>query len=450
MEEKPATRKLTRREQAVMDLLPKLPELTDAQRRWMKEVPYKEDVAYYWKRGQVWCQNCGHVEKKAALEPSLAINLGMQKYVCPCCGKTLKLEPYSYHWKGLHEDKRQSTIVTTIDGYTVFRTFETHRSNILYSVTVKGVHEVYQNWICPDGREVVIGKRNYSSMWSGVEFDYTSEMTPRKRRHSYYWSDNYDVTNNHFYPHWNVSKILKRNGCTREVFNGSANPVTKLMNLTINPIAEMLVKNGQYRLFDYWTMHGQNDLDKFVPSVRICNRNKYIIREPDIWCDYINLLEYFGKDLRNAFYVCPDNLKEQHDLLMHRKERIAAERRRKEAIRQAMLHEKEYKRMHGKYFGLCFCGGDIRVNVISSVQEMAEEGEYMHHCVYANAYYKKKESLILSARDSDGNRLETIEVSLRSFKIIQSRGKYNNPTDRHDDIIELVTKNMNKIKKIAV
>lgn len=40
-------------------------------------------------------------------------------------------------------------------------------------------------------------------------------------------------------------------------------------------------------------------------------------------------------------------------------------------------------------------------------------GEAMHHCVFSAGYYKRPESLILSAKDSKGNRLETIEVSCR-------------------------------------
>ncbi len=71
----------------------------------------------------------------------------------------------------------------------------------------------------------------------------------------------------------------------------------------------------------------------------------------------------------------------------------------------------------------------------------------MHHCVYDREYYKKPESLILSARDRGGNQLETVEVSLRTFTVVQSRGLQNHPTTAHAEIVRLVEDNMNLIRK---
>ena len=38
-----------------------------------------------------------------------------------------------------------------------------------------------------------------------------------------------------------------------------------------------------------------------------------------IWCDYIDMLRHAGKDIRNAHYVCPANLKEAHDKLVEKR-----------------------------------------------------------------------------------------------------------------------------------
>lgn len=72
----------------------------------------------------------------------------------------------------------------------------------------------------------------------------------------------------------------------------------------------------------------------------------------------------------------------------------------------------------------------------------------MHHCCYECGYYKKKQSLVLSARIED-RRIETVEVSLKSFKVVQSRGVCNENTEYHDRIISLVEKNMNRIRRCA-
>lgn len=39
-----------------------------------------------------------------------------------------------------------------------------------------------------------------------------------------------------------------------------------------------------------------------------------------MWFDYLKLLEHYRKDLHNAHYVCPKNLKKAHDLYVAEKE----------------------------------------------------------------------------------------------------------------------------------
>ena len=72
----------------------------------------------------------------------------------------------------------------------------------------------------------------------------------------------------------------------------------------------------------------------------------------------------------------------------------------------------------------------------------------MQHCVFTNEYFAKQDSLILSAR-MDARRLETIEVSLRNYSVVQSRGKRNVNTEFHERIVKLVESNMNLIKKYS-
>ena len=465
-EVKPTKRKLTKREQQVMALHGRLPELTDKQRAWMEAtLEYDYDgcpehridvtnVGYYWKRGRVWCQHCGHVEEHVGelMEaPALAISTGAFLYTCPHCGKKLLLEPYDYAWKGDRYNESDCTIVTTIGGYTVFRTFVATRMNRLWQPTERSVHEVFQNWVCPDGREVILSRTFWSSFYSGVKWKIDSPFCPRKKRMGFYsFGDVYEIRQNYFYPVCRVSAIARRNGWHKGIMFSYTSPVRQLQYLLTNHIAEMLVKTGQVKLFCYFTNKLFDGIEHYLPSVRICNRNRYVIQDASMWIDYIDLLEYFGKDVRNAYYVCPAHLSEEHDRLVHKKSCILQEEMKRKQMAQAKKNEGAYKKLHGAYFGICFGNDDIMVSVVSSVQEMAMEGAEMHHCVYENEYYRKKDSLILSAKDSSGNRLETIEIDLKSWSILQSRGKFNQPTDRHQDIIKLVEKNMYQLKKKAV
>ncbi len=73
----------------------------------------------------------------------------------------------------------------------------------------------------------------------------------------------------------------------------------------------------------------------------------------------------------------------------------------------------------------------------------------LHHCLFANNYHLKPNTLVLSARIDD-TPIETIEISLEKFKVLQSRGKYNSETEYHKRILKLVNKNMNVFRNIKV
>ena len=93
-----------------------------------------------------------------------------------------------------------------------------------------------------------------------------------------------------------------------------------------------------------------------------------------------------------------------------------------------------------------FTDGKIAVRWLESGKEISMGGKSMHHCVGTNGYYKKADSLILSAT-IDGKRIETVEVSLSQLKVIQSRGVCNKQTEYHDKIVRLVNDNMPLIQK---
>ena len=124
------------------------------------------------------------------------------------------------------------------------------------------------------------------------------------------------------------------------------------------------------------------------------------------------------------------------------RERMAAIRREKER-RENII--KFYKRME-KFFGLEITDGSITIRPLESITQFYQEGKAMHHCVYTNEYYKHNDCLILSARIGE-KRIETIEMSLKTFEIIQSRGVCNKNTEYHERIMNLVRKNLNLIRQ---
>lgn len=115
-------------------------------------------------------------------------------------------------------------------------------------------------------------------------------------------------------------------------------------------------------------------------------------------------------------------------------------------IKRAMDKNEKYIKARSCFFDMTISDNLITCHVLQSVDEFYEEGTAMHHCVYANRYYEKQNSLILSAR-IDNKRIETVEVDLQQMKVVQCYGACDKFTLYHDRIVSLVNNNMNMIKQ---
>lgn len=218
------------------------------------------------------------------------------------------------------------------------------------------------------------------------------------------------------------------------------------------PLGEFLYK-CEPTLFRYAEENGIDNISPFEQSIRIAHRHHYKIDDIGIYLDYLRQLNTLGRDMCSPHYICPANLMAAHDKTTREMDvynrRMFAENERKRIEKDKNLSEEYIARM-GKYFNLCFKASNLSIEPLKSIEDFFAEGKAMHHCVYQCGYYKKeKNCLILSAKDNEGNRVETIEVGLDNFTIKQSRGACNQATKQHDDIINLVNAHMDEIRAIA-
>lgn len=209
--------------------------------------------------------------------------------------------------------------------------------------------------------------------------------------------------------------------------------------------AETLLKTNQIAMLTHFSKSNYYDIDRYWTSVRICIRNGYKIENANMWCDYIALLRHFGKDLHSPKYVCPTDLQAEHD-------RYVAKRRkeqghdRAEKRKQALEDEEEFRALKSAFFGLCFSNGSIQIRMLESSEEVMLEGDALHHCVFANNYHLRENSLLFTAR-MNSERLETVEFSLSQMQVVQSRGLCNQNTEYHEQIIALVNQNKHLIRE---
>ncbi|WP_290861904.1 PcfJ domain-containing protein [Flavobacterium sp.] len=221
-----------------------------------------------------------------------------------------------------------------------------------------------------------------------------------------------------------------------------------LLNLLeVSPKIETLFKTRQKELL-FTAVHKQSEHNRFWSQIKIVLRHKYKIKDAGLWYDYLDLLSYFGKDLHSPKYICPANLKAEHDRYV-KKKRIVEKRQKLEAQKKKMItDQKNYEKEKGMYFGLAFQENGITIKVIDSVEKVLEYGDKFKHCIYTNAYYKKKDSLLLVAY-AEQEPVETIELSLSNFKVLQSRGLQNEASKFNQQILEIISKNTSKIKNVS-
>lgn len=381
-------------------------------------------------KSRVICMDCG----KRFL-PEL---VNRKRAICPHCGAKLKVEQSK-----CRTDKQHSyiAIVETHGEFQVIRNFEIWAYYKADTVARYFIHEVLQHWIRQDGKNTVVAL-NHTVNWYCDSWNGSMEIRTEYRRRYYSSGFRYDIYPSKLHPDSEFRPELKRYGINNKL--QGITPLEAINTIPESPKLETLLKAKQYALLEY-AYDNRYKIECYWPSIKICLRNRYKIKDVKIWFDYLDLLSYFHKDLRNAHYVCPANLKREHDKLVSQKRRAQEKEEAERKRRKAIEDEKKFQALKSKFFGLQFTDGLIKVKVLESVQEFMQEGDIMHHCVFTNEYYLKPDSLILSAR-IDEKRIETIEVNLKTLKIVQSRGICNKDTEYHGRIIGLVKKNINLIK----
>lgn len=245
-------------------------------------------------------------------------------------------------------------------------------------------------------------------------------------------------------PNKKVLPIIKRNGFKGKFYRIA--PQILFKAILSDSIAETLLKANQQDMLYY---HIRNTSLKptgtYWNAIKICIRNNYQIKDAKLWIDYIDLLEHFMKDIRSPKYVCPLDLKKAHDKLMAKKVKEIWKNTVEENKKQIDKNQRHYFKAKKQFLGLVFTEKNISINVIETIKEFLEEGCIHNHCVFTNEYYKKQNSLILSAK-VNGVHTETIQVSLENLEILQSRGKGNKATKYNKEIIKLVNKNLPQIR----
>jgi len=380
-------------------------------------------------RKTIFCLECGHSRKLQDINK-------IKNTTCTQCRKNLIFtDRYN---NGLRETDYYQ-VITTVGEFQIVRMVCITKRMKKNQKCSYFAHEVMQIFIDENGKtrtlsKNVMGMSQYFDQWIS-----SSTLTLKQNENS----NRFNLKPSFIHPEMQISPILKRNGFDGN-FHGIA-PQILFCQILKDNIAETLLKSQQFDMLYY---HIRNTSLKATSAqwnaIKICNRNSYLIQDAKLWIDYIDLLEHFGKDIRNPKYICPLDVEVAHNKLMVKKQDEIIRSTFEEKKKQIEKNQKRYFKTKKQFFGLVFSNQNISVKVIETVKEFLEEGCIHRHCVFTNEYYKKDNSLILSAKVK-GVPIETVQVSLENFEILQSRGRGNKATNYHDDIINLVNRNMHQI-----
>ncbi len=419
-------------QQRVVEASKTLPTLTQKQIQWGYDNAI-EHIGRRTEKGIITCTKCGHLWQGAGYLVATLTDCN-----CPNCKAKLTVKTTK---KRVFNGSYYMTIITAHKGYQVLRTIMLKYFSKVGEQAKYSYCEVMQRWIAPNGKHATLAILRqtmgtcYIDSWIfGTPLELRSENTNNK-----FYINVYDkIGIGEVYPRQKLIPELKRTGIKKQLFKQK--PFDVYRTLLTDSRMETLLKTEHTKLFELFLKDKSRKIEDYWASICICNRNGYKIKDAILWCDYIDMLRFFGKDLHNAKYVCPTDLKTEHDRYVIKKAKADAQAE----LEKQLEKEAEFREAKAKFFGLAFSDGLISIRVLESVAEIILEGKLMHHCV--GGYHSKTDSLILSAY-VDGQKIETIEVSLSQLRVIQSRGVCNKNTEYHDRIVNLVNQNIPLIEK---
>ena len=221
---------------------------------------------------------------------------------------------------------------------------------------------------------------------------------------------------------------------------------------TMGNLMASLVSQGMYscqyesviKLYGLHTMMKLSGKDddykaKYLAARKIARRNHYHIEDINVWDDMVDGLIKLGKDVHNAKFVCPANLKEAYDNV---EMMLASEQER----RTRKAYEKKVK----PYLPIRLQNSHITIAVCPSVPQMKRDALYFNNCAYNNKYYAKDDTLILIVHNKKGDPVSMIEYNTKTETIMQNRGHHNAKPKYYAESCNLLNRNKHVFRNTNV
>lgn len=434
--------------QEVSQLRKALPLPNERQTKWMNARSIRHYI-YYTSPKKCWCSHCGK---------EFSVDAITENCTCPNCGERYEMKKSG---KKNHNEIAYSAILTTRGDWQVVRYFLTEcysykeSAKRWYAISYYN-YEVMCKWYNPTEKVMITERRKLGMFPNYRKIPYSLDSRlyfPKTNWAGSPYGDNFNEEwfLKKIYPNAMILPYFRKRGLN----NKSAEIVCldKYMEkVDSEPFVETLVKTGQYRLANA-LLYENRLFDRYTPQVKIALRNGFDfeqLKRLGDYEDYLRDLEELGLDIHSPKYLCPADFYKEHSRMserVRRKREIEEEKRRREGAKR---FSKELAERTKPYADLVIEGFGLMIRVLTTPDQYIDEGKAMHHCVgsYVDRAFHDT-SIIFSARDMNGKRVETIEIDTKKWVIVQSRAVCNGTSEHHNDIINLMKKNMPKLKRLA-
>ncbi len=413
-----------KKQQHIVELSGRLRPLTTPQMNWALNSTVSH-YGYRLKSGMCTCMKCGHEWLETRNGTCL----------CPECGTQIEIKDTK---ERVIREKSYFNIITTIEDYQVVRMF-LMIVEMRKGMKVKPAYlEIGQYFIDSKGNKTIVAIPRTLGCYVDT-FAFSAPLEIRNDGDAYMY-----VSDQWVYPRIKVTDTIKRNGFKNSVHH--IHPVTMFQELLTNPKAETLMKANEIGLLRYLCARPANksDIDKYWNTIKISKRNGYNVKDPQMWFDYIKMLERMGRDLNSPSLIAPNDLKVVHDEYVEKVNRQRAKEQREANRRKAEADQAKFEELKGRYIGLTMTDGTIRLHTLDSVAEYYDEGTKQHICVGSSRYYLKEDTLVFTAT-MGGRTIATVEISLKDFSIVQCRAFANEVCEYAEQIAGIINANKKMI-----
>lgn len=266
----------------------------------------------------------------------------------------------------------------------------------------------------------------------------------------------------------NVLPVVRRNGYKRGVSANRYGFLTLRALLACSQY-ECYYKCGHYAVcdnilhdyyysFEFHTFDAHVDNELWRTIIKLANRKHVHFDTNEKWrdmLDYAHQLVELGMDIHNPSILFPDDFQKAHAEVQRKIDKKRTQDEREQLafrhLQQAKGKAKDadiqvWMSKYAEMFkSMDIKSGELEVKALIKFNDFKKEADWMHHCIVT--YYGKPHTLLLSITYK-GVKTETAEVSLKkNGELIQCRGKYNQPSKQHDEIVALLKKSMKEFIK---